>query len=94
MKQVVKSTSKGIEMNAVLAEIARLRAENEELARKAANKAPSLGIKLSQKGAVSVYGLGRFPVTLYGSQWERLIALVPDIEKFLKANSASLAHKS
>ena len=48
-----------------------------------AKKAPSTSIKLQEKGTVSVYGLGRFPVSLYLSQWTRLIAMVKDIEAFL-----------
>lgn len=52
--------------------------------------------KVSDKGALSVYGLGRFPVTLYRSQWERLLA--PDtaqsIGAFIEANAALLAVKA
>ena len=56
-------------------ELERLRAENEALkARKA--RTGSMSLKVSEKGAVSVYGLGRFPVTLYREQWDRLLALM------------------
>jgi hypothetical protein len=52
-----------------------------------------LTIKRSEKGAVCVYGLGRFPVTLYASQWERLLSDAPRISAFIAANRASLATK-
>ena len=52
-----------------------------------------LSLKVSTKGGVSVYGLGRFPVSLYSSQWERLISFVPDIQAFLHENAAQLATK-
>lgn len=49
--------------------------------------------KVSEKGAMSLYGLGRFPVTLYRTQWERLIEEVPTIKAFLEANASLLATK-
>ena len=59
-----------------------------------AQSAPkALTMKVSEKGALSVYGLGRFPVTLYRGQWERLLAAAPQIEAFVTANSALLAVK-
>jgi hypothetical protein len=77
-----------IEMNA---EIARLQAENAALK---ASKTNTLSCKISEKGGVSVYGLGKFPVTLYGTQWERLIAFTPRITEYLKANKDKLTVKS
>ena len=53
----------------------------------------SIKLKVTDKGGVSIYGLGRFPVTLYASQWERLIQEVPHIEAFLRENADSLARK-
>lgn len=53
----------------------------------------SLSFKVSEKGALSVYGMGRFPVTLYVEQWERLINAVPAIQDFMTANIASLTRK-
>ncbi len=50
--------------------------------------------KVSEKGGLSVYGLGRFPVTLYRGQWERLFAARAEIEAFIKTNSALLAVKA
>ena len=54
----------------------------------------SLGFKVSDKGAVSVYGLGRFPVTLYAGQWERLINNSDKIKGFIVANIETLAKKA
>ena len=61
-----------------------------------ADSARKLTCKVSEKGAVSVYGMGKWPVTLYRSQWEALIAFVKDgaVERFIKANSASLSVKA
>lgn len=53
-----------------------------------------LSLKVSEKGAVSLYGMGRFPVTLYGSQWERLLNEADTIRAFLAANSALLSVKA
>lgn len=53
-----------------------------------------LTLKVSEKGAVSLYGMGRFPVTLYGQQWERLLAEGEQIKAFIKANAALLSVKS
>ena len=53
-----------------------------------------LSMKVSVKGALSVYGLGRFPVTLYRGQWERLIAASTDISAFIEANAATLTVKA
>ena len=74
-------------------ELARLRAENEKLKKKAGGP-KDMYFKVSQKGAVSVYGLGRFPVTLYKEQWERLLARADDIKAFIDENQADLKTKS
>ena len=74
----------------MLQEIARLQAENATLQK----AKPSGSIKVSAKGAVSVYGLGRFPVTLYASQWEQLFAKQDAIKEFILANVAQLASKT
>lgn len=71
------------------AELERLRAENERLKR-----AQSRGsIKVSEKGGVSVYGLGRFPVTLYKEQWAKLLDLADDIRAFIRDHDAELKAK-
>jgi hypothetical protein len=74
----------------VQAELERLRAENARL-KKTASKGVSL--KVSEKGGVSVYGLGRFPVTLYKEQWAKLLDMADDIRAFIRDNEASLKAK-
>jgi hypothetical protein len=74
------------------AEIARLRAENERL--RSTRAAGSLTFKVSEKGAVSVYGLGRFPVTLYQEQWEKLLGQVGELREFIQSNAQRLKKKS
>ena len=71
-------------------ELDRLRAENEALKRRSAK---GLSMKVSEKGAVSVYGLGRFPVTLYKEQWHRLLEMADDIRAFIRENEAQLKKK-
>lgn len=73
------------------AEIAKLRAENEALKKPAARGQMSL--KVSEKGALSVYGLGRFPVTLYREQWEKLLGMGDQIRQFIEDNDAQLKKK-
>jgi hypothetical protein len=75
----------------VQAELERLRAENAALKSRTARGAVSL--KVSEKGGVSVYGLGRFPVTLYKEQWEKLLAMADEIRAFLRAHDAELKTK-
>jgi hypothetical protein len=72
------------------AELERLRAENQALKKTSAR---GLSLKISEKGGLSVYGLGRFPVTLYKEQWLKLLDSVDDIRNFLKANDAQLKTK-
>ena len=71
------------------AELERLRAENERL-KKAASRG---GIRVSEKGGVSVYGLGRFPVTLYKEQWLRLLDMADEIRGFIRDNDGKLKVK-
>jgi hypothetical protein len=75
----------------VRAELDRLRAENEQLK---ARQTRSLNLKVSEKGGLSVYGLGRFPVTLYKEQWTKLLDMSDDIRAFLKENDSLLKSKS
>ena len=72
------------------AELEKLRSENEAL-KKASSK--GLSMKVSEKGALSVYGLGRFPVTLYKEQWIRLLDLSDDIRTFIQNNEEQLKAK-
>jgi hypothetical protein len=71
-------------------QIERLTAENEALKR---STSKGLSMKVSEKGALSVYGLGRFPVTLYKEQWLRLLDLTEDIRGFIKQNESQLRSK-
>jgi hypothetical protein len=48
----------------------------------------SLEFRVGEKGGVSVYGLGRFPVTLYYEQWVRLLDAAPQLHKFLEENKS------
>lgn len=73
------------------AEIERLTAENAELAKKRQIK-PTL--KVSAKGALSLYGFGRFPVTFYKETWLKLLGMSEEISAFIKANDAVLHNKS
>lgn len=73
------------------AELERLRAENERL--KKAGRGAKPAMKVSEKGALSVYGMGRFPVTLYKEQWLRLLAMGDEIRAFIEAHGESLKSK-
>jgi len=72
-------------------ELARLRAENERLKR---TQSRGVSLKVSEKGGVSVYGLGRFPVTLYKEQWTKLLDMADEIRAFIRDNDASLKAKT
>jgi len=74
------------------AEVERLKAENEAL-KKTRKTTGSMSFKVSEKGAVSVYGLGRFPVTLYKEQWDKLLAAADQIKSFMAENHAQLKLK-
>ena len=74
--------------------MARLEAENQALREQAERKKDSqLHLKVSEKGGLSVYGLGRFPVTLYKEQWASLLDYTDEIRSFLKENDARLKAK-
>ena len=74
---------------ALKAEIERLRAENEALKRPRGQ----MSLKVSEKGGLSVYGLGRFPVTLYREQWEKLLAMSDELRQFIKDHDEQLKRK-
>jgi len=71
-------------------EIERLKAENENLKKPTRG---SMSLKVSEKGALSVYGLGRFPVTLYREQWEKLLGMGEQIRQFIQENDGVLKKK-
>jgi len=85
-------TAKEIQMSDddLKAELERLREENAAL-KKGATRGVSL--KVSEKGGLSVYGLGRFPVTLYKEQWVKLLDMSDEIRTFLKTHDAQLKTK-
>jgi predicted component of type VI protein secretion system len=72
------------------AELEKLKAENAALK---ARPARSVSMKVSEKGGLSVYGLGRFPVTLYQEQWLKLLDLAEEIRAFIKENEPRLKKK-
>ena len=74
----------------VQAELERLRAENAALK---ARGPRGVSLKVSEKGGVSVYGLGRFPVTLYKEQWAKLLDMADEIRAFIKAHDTELKAK-
>ena len=72
------------------AEVERLKAENASLK---ARTTRGVSMKVSEKGGVSIYGLGRFPVTLYKEQWAKLLDMADDIRAFLREHDAELKAK-
>lgn len=72
--------------------LAFLEAENAKL-RANVRKAPGLSLKVSQKGAISVYGMGRWPVTLYKEQMVKFLAYKDTIEQFMADNDGQLKAK-
>jgi hypothetical protein len=73
--------------------LARLEAENRALKDQVERKSGQLRLKVSEKGGLSLYGLGRFPVTLYKEQWTRLLDYADEIKTFLKDNDQQLKAK-
>lgn len=72
------------------AELERLRSENAALKKEAAT---GITMKVSDKGALSIYGMGRFPVTLYKEQWLKLIGMADQIRAFIATNDSKLKSK-
>jgi len=72
------------------AELDRLKEENERLK---ARQSRAVSLKVSEKGGLSVYGLGRFPVTLYKEQWTKLLDMADELRAFIKAHEAELKEK-
>jgi len=77
----------------VTAELERLKRENEALREQSKAKPGQISLKVSAKGAVSVYGLGRFPVTLYQEQWHKLLDRSDEIRDFIRLNEGQLKKK-
>jgi hypothetical protein len=74
----------------IKAELERLREENSRLKQRGSK---GVSMKVSEKGGVSVYGLGRFPVTLYKEQWVKLLDMADDIRGFIQENLSKLKTK-
>jgi len=92
LKGVAKEEEIFMSDNASQEEIERLRAENAKLKQQAV-KAGTLSFRVSEKGAVSVYGLGRFPVTLYQEQLDKLLGQIDELRRFIETNRGSLKKK-
>jgi len=75
------------------AQVDRLTRENETLRAQSRAKPGQITMKVSEKGGVSVYGLGRFPVTLYQEQWAKLLDRADEIREFIRANESQLKKK-
>lgn len=75
------------------AQLAALQAENASL-KEQSTKRNTLTFKVSEKGALAVYGLQRFPVTLYAEQWDRLFAVIEPLKQFRVANAAQFSSKA
>ena len=72
------------------AELERLRAENEALK---SQKKEGLRLQVSQKGAVSLYGIRRFPVTFYADEWDLILGQTDEIRAFIRENEGQLKRK-
>ncbi len=88
------TTNETTTLEAMMAEINALKAQNEALKLKATAGPRKLTLKVAEKGGLSVYGLGRFPVTLFREQWTKLLAIAPEIEAFILANNGALKFKA
>lgn len=80
-----------MDVDAMRAELMRLQQENESLKQR---QARGITFKVSDKGALSVYGLGRFPVTLYKEQWHKLLGAQDELVRFLQDHDAELKAKA
>ena len=71
-------------------EVERLRAENEALKSRAPG---NLRLQVSKKGAVSLYGIRRFPITFYAEEWEKVLGMSDEVSRFIEENAGSLSRK-
>jgi hypothetical protein len=88
---IVSSMEGSMSQENLESEVARLRAENEALKARTQHRGGQL--RVSDKGGVSVYGLGRFPVTLYKEQWRRLLDMADEIRAFIREHESELKSK-
>jgi hypothetical protein len=91
MKSIQAEMADEFSMQELKEELERLKKENTEL--KKDKKQPGISWKISEKGALSIYGLGRFPVTLYKSQWEQIFEKKDELKQFMDENKSKLATK-
>lgn len=89
----VVAVSPQVDLAAIMAQLAILQAENAKLAAQVAAKPVADDLRITDKGGVSFYGMGRFPATYYQEQWRKLIDNAPRIAAFLDANQAKLSTK-
>ena len=89
-KSKAKKPSSAENSEAVRAEIERLKKENAYLK---TVRISNVSMKVSEKGAISIYGLGRFPITLYADQWNKVLDMSGEIKTFIVDNEAQLSFK-
>ena len=89
-EQVAKDINASVDTAAIMAQIRELQAENAKLKAQSNGK---LSLKVSEKGAISVYGMGKWPITLYRGQMERLLANADQVKAFIEANASALRVK-
>jgi len=87
---IARQSGRAIADEELKSELDRLRSENAALKKGASS---NIRMKVSEKGAVSIYGMGRFPVTLYKEQWLKLLDMAAEIRAFIAANEGQLKAK-
>ena len=92
LENTMNIQANGSEQGDLVALLAKARAENDALKAKLASRS-TLTPKVSEKGALSIYGMGRFPVTLYIGQWDRLVKALPAIQEFVEAHRSEFVTK-
>lgn len=94
MTKQQQAGSAGVSLKDLQAQVAMLMQQNAALAAMVQERGErKLTLKVSEKGALCVYGLGRWPVTLYASQWEKLLPMADEIKAFIAANADKLTRK-
>lgn len=95
MTTTTTNTTDNAALLAMIAELEALKADNAKLKAKAGAKTvKGLSLRVSVKGALSLYGVGRWPVTLYREQWVKLLDIADDVRAFILANNATLKFKA
>lgn len=83
------------EVTALKAQLAEMQAQKEKLQAQLKSAAPTVSLKVGEKGGVSLYGMGRFPVTLYAEQWVQLLTVhAPTVLAFIESKPAGLKTKA